>query len=173
MIGATSLAYVRVAAEVAPDGSSDRKTPNAANAQSRQKPNAYFITNLLEQVKTSFPHMENDHDSDNSHICLIPRGARPGHRYFKNHSAAALAAVLNAAPLSTRVAPGTRATSVGPLSSFDAATATLSLFTLASFSAMTNRTAVFCGICSTNQNGRHSANASLVSTLIEARAPGR
>src|SRR5262249_55084645 len=155
MIGATSLAYVTVAAEVALDGSSDRKAPNAANAQNRQKPNAHFITNLLEQVKNYMPyfiwHMENDHASEYSHICLRLRGARHGHRYFKNHSAAALAA----APLSTRVrvTPETRATSVGPLSNFDAATASLSLFTLASFSAMTNSTAVFCGICSTYQNG--------------------
>src|SRR5215510_12752273 len=63
MIGATSLEYITVAAEVAPDDSSDRKTPNAANAQRRQKPNAYFITKLLGQVKTRFPHMESGHAS--------------------------------------------------------------------------------------------------------------
>ena len=45
-----------VAAEVALDGSSDRKAPNAANAQNRQKPNAHFITNLLEQVKNHMPY---------------------------------------------------------------------------------------------------------------------
>jgi hypothetical protein len=49
------LAYVTVAAEVALDVSSDRKTPNAANAQNRKKPNAYFITNLPKRVKNRPP----------------------------------------------------------------------------------------------------------------------
>src|SRR5262245_16929178 len=150
MMGATSLAYVTPAIFTAPRLKRNaKKNAGASTAAIVIHLNGPFITNLLEKVKNASP------ESATISYQLIPTGTQSGHRYFKNHSAAALAAVMKAAPLliCACVAPGTRATSVGPLSSFDAAIASFSTFALGSFSAMTNSTAVFCGICSTYQKG--------------------
>src|SRR5262245_13193546 len=76
------------------------------------------------------------------------------HKYFWNQAAAASTAASNAlAVVIVCVAPGTTVTPFGPFRSFDAATACASLFSRASFSARTNRIAVFGGTASTNQKG--------------------